>query len=205
MDAALSRPAALPNAFGSPLYERNRTCSYRCASPRSAGSWGERPVPHGDEHGRERDGVVLGNDDVEPVVKRGSMDKTGERRLLRAHGCGEAGHRQSEYLHPCKSNARPHEHAREFSMWSALTEAAMMRRRDSSGQQSQTRRRSNHPARSNGFDAVIPGTMRTFSIPTKTKTLQNTSSSWTATNSAHSGMLGSPRFAATLTHNGRRI
>jgi len=40
--------------------------------------------------------------------------------------------------------------------------------------------------------------MRTLSMPAKTKTLQNTSSSWTARNSTHRGMVLSPRFAAKL-------
>src|SRR6266704_286230 len=116
---------------------------------------GERPVPHGDQHGRERDGVVLGNDDVEPVVERGSMDNAGERRLLRARGRGEAGQRQNERLQPSSSNARRHVHARDpaassddgpFAKWSARGAAARVRLRNNSGQQPQTRRRSSQPA-----------------------------------------------------------
>src|SRR5438128_8554603 len=40
---------------------------------------GERPVPHGDQHGRERDGVVLGNDDVENQDRKST-------RLNSSHG-----------------------------------------------------------------------------------------------------------------------
>jgi len=53
--------------------------------------------------------------------------------------------------------------------------------------------------RSSGFEAVIPGTMRTCSTPSSTNRLQNTSSSCTARNSTHSGMVFSALLAAKLT------
>src|SRR2546426_650972 len=49
------------------------------------------------------------------------------------------------------------------------------------------------------FEAVIPGTMRTFSMPRSTKGAQRTSSSWTAMNRTQSGIAGSAFFAAKLT------
>src|SRR5882762_59682 len=52
---------------------------------------------------------------------------------------------------------------------------------------------------SSGFEAVIPGTRRTFSMPNSTKGAHRTSSSCTAMKRTHRGIAGSAFLAAKLT------